>query len=160
MRIDIAHVAQIAEMLADYADDDEAFLDTLDGETDVLDWLDNAIARQQDDATMAAAIKAREDDLRARRQRIETRTKGRRDVMLAVMKAVGKRKIERPEATLAVQKPRQSVVIYNESEVPSQLCRVVKTPDKTAIKAQLDAGADVPGAGFAMGDETLMVRTK
>ena len=37
MRIDSAMITAISEELAPYRDDEDAFWDTLDGETDVLD---------------------------------------------------------------------------------------------------------------------------
>jgi len=38
--------------------------------------------------------------------------------------------------------------------------KVKKSPDLTAIKAQMDAGEYVPGAAIALGNEGVTVRSK
>ena len=45
--------------------------------------------------------------------------------------------------------------------MPTQLCTVktTTTPDKAAIKRQLEAGEHVPGAELARGDDTLILRS-
>ena len=53
--------------------DADAFLDTLDGETDAADIADRLIAELADAEAMAEAIKAQEADLRSRRGRYEMR---------------------------------------------------------------------------------------
>lgn len=162
IRADIPLIERIAALLAPYADDGETFWDTLDGETDVLDMIDRHLAASQDDAALAAAIKAQEDDLRARRQRIELRSAAHRDAIRLIMQAAGQRKLERPRGTISLSAARLSVQIIDDTAIPSQLCTVktITSPDKAAIKAQLEAGEDVPGACLVRGDETLTVRVK
>ncbi len=65
--------------------------------------------------------------------------------------ATGKRKLETPAFTLRLRKSKK-VIIDHEPDVPSQLMRVKKEPDKVAIKKQIDAGEDVPGAHVELAD--------
>lgn len=159
-RIDLPLIERIAAELAPYRDDEDTFLDTLDGETDALTILDREIEAEQADRATAAAIKARIADLKARADRLEHRATAHRTAQKLVMQAVGLRKVERPLATLSMRAGGVSVQITDADAVPTQLCKIVRTPDKTAIKAQIDAGEAVPGAELVRGDETLSVRVK
>ena len=162
IRADIPLIERIAAMLAPYADDADAFWTTLDGETDALDLIDRHLSASQDDAALVGAIKAQEADLKARRDRIEMRCKAHRDVIRTIMQASGQKKLERPRGTLSLSTGRLAARIIDEASIPSQLCTVktVTAPDKAAIKAQLEAGEDVPGAELVRGDDTLTVRVK
>lgn len=161
-RIDLSLIERIAAELAPYRDDEETFLDTLDGETDVLDLLDREIEAEQNDRATVAAIKARMADLKARADRIDMRADAHRRAQLMIVKATGQRKIERPTATLSIRQGALSVAITDETAIPSQLCTVktITSPDKAAIRAQIEAGETVPGAELIRGDDTLSVRTK
>lgn len=161
-RIDIPLIERIAAELAPYreSDDDASFLDTLDGETDALDILDREIAAEQSDRAMVSALKAQIADLKARAERIDMRADSHRRVQKMVVQAMGVRKVERPLATLSLRAGGVSCVITDEASIPTQLCKIVTSPDKAAIKAQLEAGESVPGAELVRGDDTLSVRVK
>jgi hypothetical protein len=163
MRNDIGHIAAVAAMLLDMlgSDPDEtAFLDTLEGETDALDLADALIAKMQDDDAMAEAIKAQIDAMAARRHRIKARVERCREAMLALIDAMGVKKLERPRATISRRAGAMRLVLIDPTSIPSQLCDVetIVTPDKAAIKAALDAGEAVPGAALERGPDGLTVR--
>lgn len=162
---DLPLIARVAAELRDYLGedfDDETFLDTLDGATDALDIADRLIAMTLDAEAMAEAIKAQASDLTARRQRKEAQCDAFRAQMLKVLDATGLKKLERPRATISRRAGSQSVRITDEAAVPSQLCTVktITTPDKAAIKAQIMAGEDVPGAEIVTGDDGIIVRVR
>ncbi|MBN8292857.1 siphovirus Gp157 family protein [Rhodobacter sp. NTK016B] len=161
-RIDLPLIERIAAELAPYRDDEDVFLDTLDGETDALTILDREIEAEQADLTMAEAIETRIATLKARADRVKMRAAAHRTAQKLVMEAIGQKKVERPLATLSLLAGSISVKITNEADIPSQLCTVkaITTPDKKAIRAQIEAGEAVPGAELVRGEETLSVRTK
>jgi len=140
--------------------DAEAFLDTLDGETDAADIADRLLAELADAEAMAEAIRGQEADMKARRQRYDMRGEAFRRQLLNLLDAIGEKKIERPRATVSRRAGLPSVQITDEAAVPSQLCKTTVTPDKAAIKAQLMAGETVPGAQIVVGDDGVTVRTK
>lgn len=140
--------------------DAEAFLDTLDGETDAADIADRLIAELADAEAMAEAIKAQEADLKARRGRYEMRGDTFRRQLLNLLDAVGEKKLERPRATVSRRAGLPSVRITDEAAIPTQLCKTTVTPDKAAIKAQLLAGEAVPGAQIVIGEDGVTVRVK
>lgn len=151
--------AQLVEMLGDDFDA-ETFWDTLDGETDALDIADHIIRHMQDDAALAAAAKAQAEALAMRAKRLASREGAHKKALLALLDATGQKKLERPCATVSRRKGSVSVNITNADDVPSQLCTVktVTTPDKTAIKKQIDAGETVPGAELVRGPDGVTVR--
>lgn len=162
MRIDIAHIRRMADAIAttDDRDSEPGFLDTLEGETEaveIADWLIGSILA---DEAMADALKAQEAAMKARRDRIEARAKAKRRAGIELLNAAGLKKLERPRATLSRTAGRTSVQITDEASVPTQLCTVktVTTPDKAAIKRQIEAGETVPGAELVRGDDALTMR--
>lgn len=161
-RLDLSLIERIAAELAPYRDDEETYLDTLDGATDALDLLDREIAREQADRALVAALADHIKALKARADRIDMRADARRKVQLLILNAIGLRKVERPLATLSLRAGSMSVRITDEASIPSQLCTIktIASPDKTAIRAQIEAGETVPGAELVRGDETLSVRIK
>jgi len=159
----ISMIEAIADELNAYRDDDvEAFWDTLDGETDVLDFLDMAITSQQSDVALMAAIKEQEGALKIRRERIEMRANATKKVLGQLLHAAGMKSAERPAATVSVRPGNMSVTITDADDIPTQLTRekITRSPDKTAIKKQLDAGETVPGAELVRGSEIISVRVK
>lgn len=151
--------AQLVEMLGEDFDA-ETFWDTLDGETDALDLMDHILVSMQEDEAMAVAIKAQVDELAARQRRIAARAAAKKKSLGAILDATGQKKAERPRGTVSRLAGRLSVQITDEAAVPTQLCKTVVTPDKAAIKAQIDAGEEVPGASLVRGEDTVSVRVK
>ena len=163
MRYDFSAIKRAATEIMDVLEDDpdeQAFLDTLDGETDAMDIADAMLRKALGASAMAAAIKAQEVDLAARRKRYEAREEALRGLLLQLMDAIGVKKLERPAATVNRRFGVLSCVITDEAAIPSQLCKMVTTPDKAAIKAQLLAGEAVPGAELVTGADGITVRVR
>ncbi|OOY15099.1 siphovirus Gp157 family protein [Thioclava sp. DLFJ4-1] len=163
MKIDTGHVRNMAEHIrAMCGDDEDLFLDMIEGETDALELMDRMIAEEQGDEALAEAIKAQITELKARMDRISARAKAKKGAMLMLLDAIGQKKLERPRATVSKMAGRVSVQITDETSIPSQLCTVktITTPDKNAIKAQIEAGETVPGAELVRGDDTITMRTR
>lgn len=155
-------IAAMAENLAPYRDDEETYLDTLDGETDVLALLDAEIAAMQADEALADAIRSQISDLTARRDRIDMRAEAHRKNLKLILSHAALAKAERPLATVSLRPGNLSVRIVDEAEIPSQLMRekITRSPDKAAIKTQIEAGETVPGAVMERGDDVLMMRIR
>jgi hypothetical protein len=149
--------AELRDMLGDDFDD-QTFMDTLEGETNAMDVADALIAGMQDAETLAAAAKAQADALASRAKRFSERSAAFKGRMLTLLDAIGAKKLERPAATISRRAGIMSVHIANADDVPTQLCRVTRTPDKTAIKKLLDAGEEVPGASLERGADGVTVR--
>jgi len=163
MRLDTAQIRRTADMLRDMLGEDfdhETFMDTLEGETDVMEVMAHLIRDREQAKAYAAACKEQANTYEARRKRLEDRANAVTRPMGDILDAVGERKIAHPLGTVSRTKGRETVQITDENAVPSQLCKVVTSPDKTAIKAQLEAGEAVPGAALAKSPDGVSVRIK
>ena len=156
----IEHVAGVLrDMLGDDFDSD-TFLDTLDGETDVMDIVGRLVADREEAKAFAAASKAIAAEYDGRARRLTDKAAAIAKALGAVLDATGEKKIAHPLATISRTKGRRSCLITDESAVPTQLCRTTVTPDRTAILAALEAGETIPGAEIQIGDPGVSVRVK
>ena len=152
---------EFADLVAAYpelAEDEELRADTIEGETDAYRVLGKIVAIERDANSMALAIGERTKELAARKERYTRRKDAMRALLLRLMKAADLNKVSLPEATVSVSKGRAGVEIVDESLLPDNVVKLKREPDKTAIKAALDAGEDVPGAVLREGQPTLTVR--
>ena len=158
--------AALLEAYPDLADDEETLRDTLEGINDLPDLL-TAVMREVDEAEMlAAALKAREAELKGRRDRLAVKADKLKSAVMSAMRAAGERKMTLPEWTISVCAKRASVVITDEKAVPSAYWveTVERRIDKNALKEGIDVaakkGRSIPGATLSNGGETLSVRRK
>lgn len=161
MRINTHFIKEISAMLHEMLGDEfdpETFWDTLDGETDSADMIDRLLRDRAEARGFAEALKSECDTLARRRMRMEARSKAADRGLLMILEAAGLQKVVRPLATVSRRAGAFSVGITDASSVPSQLCKTVVTPDKMAIKAQLEAGETVPGAALVRGEDGVTVR--
>ena len=70
----------------------------------------------------------------------------------------GQTKWELPEHKVSLRKAPPSVEVFDQDQLPSDYIRVKCEPDKTAIKAALKAGEEVPGARLADPTTSIQVR--
>ncbi len=152
---------EFADLVAAYpelAEDEELRADTIEGETDAYRVLGKIVAIERDANSMALAIGERTKELAARKERYTRRKDAMRALLLRLLKAADLNKVSLPEATVSIGKGRAGVEIVDESLLPDNVVKLKREPDKTAIKAALDAGEDVPGAVLREGQPSVTVR--
>lgn len=154
----LAEVDSLLKAFPELADDDALRADMLEGSTSAFDVLTRLVNIERDADSMAKAVANRIVELSARTARAEKRKEAMRVIMLRIMRGAGLSKASLVEATVSVGKGRDSVEIVDEEALPKAFVKVVKTPDKTAIKAALDAGKKVRGAAIKTGEDVLTVR--
>lgn len=98
-------------------------------------------------------LKAKERQLRERRQRHERRLEWLRQYQAALMKAEGLKRFDIGTHTLSLVPGRMGVNIVNEEMVPERFLKTTTAPDKKAIHEELKAGNRVPGAIFEVGPD-------
>lgn len=160
MRIDSGLLTLISEELAEYADDMETFWDTLDGETDIMDAVGHVI-RQIVEAD--AAITATDQIVKwytDRKSAHQGRKQALQRTLKMVMQATGQKKIPHPLGTVSLREGMNSVNIPDPDLIPSQLCKIVRSPDKAAIKKLLLAGEKIEGAELVKGPDSVSLRMK
>lgn len=161
MWIDYEEIRRMSDNIrALCGDDQDTFLDTLDGETDAMDILGTLIKERNEVLGNEAALKKLAKQYKERADRMNAKADAIAQTMGHLLDAMGERKVQHPFATVSRTKPRARVVIEDEHQIPTQLMKTKKSPDLTAIKAQMDAGEYVPGAAIALGNEGVTVRSK
>jgi len=145
-----------AEKLADMDLDEQTLADTLDGLSGELEVkAQNVIMFTRNLEATAAAIKEAEAQMAARRKALENRAAGLRRYVLENMQFAGIQKIECPLFKLSIRDNPAAVDIYEPGLIPAQYMKQPEppppAPDKTAIKAAITAGTEVPGARLTKG---------
>lgn len=159
--------------------DQQLKFDTIEGQSNLFEVLDAVLDRMANDEAMIEGIHAVEKRLGARRARYEHRIKSARALVEQAMTIAELDSIERPIATLSMAKRAPSVVITEESEIPSDFWKPgTPTLDKKALTAAVRARAEalaiedpelraaalaaapeIPGATLNNAAPTLTVRT-
>lgn len=160
MGLDLANVKRWADEIRSMTDDQETFLDTLDGQTDAIEVLRRVVIARQEAAAQEAATKDLAAQYVARAKRLGERQTKLTEFMGEILDAIGDKKIALDIATVSRSAGQQRVEIEDETQIPTQLMRVKSSPDAAAIKAQLKAGVDVPGARLVEGNKSVTVRIK
>lgn len=163
VRPDINLIEHVSTMLVDMLGEDfdpETFWDSLDGETDAMDIIGRLVRDREEAKAHAEASKALADQYVARARRLNERASAVSAALGAILDATGQRKVAHPLATVSRTTGRLSCKVADEAAIPSQLTITTVKPDTAAIKKQLEAGEDVPGAELVRGADGLTVRVK
>ena len=141
-------------------DDEDCFLDTLDGETDAMDVLGKLIQERQEIQANEVAVRALAKTYQERAAKLNAKADAISQTIGHLLDAIGSKKVAHPLATVSRTKARQSVLVTNPEEIPTQLTKTKRSPDLAAIKEQLEAGEFVPGAEIKLGNPGVTVRVK
>ena len=165
----------LIEAFPDVADDPDAFLGTLDGECDALDVAERLVKRAlereelaEEVAYLLAQKKEAADALRERKGRFERQAQRLFDGALEILQACQveggpKPKLVRAGFTASIRHPAETqrkLLCIDEAQTPDRFKRIVREPDKDAIRAALLAGQDVPGWSLGNSAPSLAVRVK
>lgn len=150
----------IAQLLANDGDEHLA-IDMIEGETSLLECIDALLAANTQDAVIVAGVEKVAADLSARKSRVEGRIQMRRALIEQAMMTAEIKKLERPAATLSLANRPASLVIADESAIPSRFW-VAADPklDRKALSAALKEGEAVTGATLSNAAPSLTVRVK
>lgn len=155
---------QLLVQFPDLAEDEQALLDTLDGESKLDDMLAEVMRSSEDDAMLIAGIKERLAELTERKARLERRVEAKREIVCRTMDRANLQKIERPDFTLSLRKSPPSVIITDEKLIPADYLihpePPAPRPDKAGIAVALKRGDPIPGCTLSNGGVGLSVRRK
>lgn len=155
-----AHVHDLLTQYPELADDEDLRADMFEAETNLHPIIERLVKMKLDAETMAAAVKARKQDIADRQARFERKAEAAKALIKSVMVAADIPKIQLPDATVSITSPRVVVEITDLESIPQGYAKFEKRADKTALKAALEAGEQIPGAALAFSEEGLMMRTK
>ena len=149
---------QLAERLSNMDLDAETVADTIEASGLVDDIAAKATGIEMVARTMeqyTPTIDAEIERLTALKKHRQKAAAGLRAYLLHNMQESGITKLESPLFKIALRDNPPAVDVYEPGLVPNEYMRQPETPppapDKTAIKAALKAGKDVPGARLTAG---------
>jgi hypothetical protein len=155
--------AQINALLLahpEIADDEILLADSLEGQTDLFEFLREIERKRRTASTLAEAVAIEIKDLRERRDRFMRRDEALRAMLFNVLQWAELKKAELPEATISIRTGSQKVIIEDENTIPDEYCRIIREPDKVKIKAALSEFKSVAGASLSNAEPVLAIRTK
>jgi hypothetical protein len=143
-----------------FVDDEQLLIDVIDGQTDYVELLDTAVIAVDQLEANVEAIDAQIARLNVRKARFSFRNDRLRVAILETAKALGVTSMKRALYTLTINKGRTSVDVTAPDDLPQGYFKLVRQPDKAAIKTTVEAKADVPGAQLVTGNPSLTLRLK
>lgn len=154
----LAHLRSIG------ADEDaELVADTIEGETNLLEAVDAAVAEIDECDILIEGLRKKEAEFETRRKMIENRAERIRAAIEQAMLVTEQVSMKLPSATLSLAKRKRALVIVNEADIPSRFWVEQERPapklDKKALAEALVA-ADIPGAALDNGSFSLTVRRR
>lgn len=153
-----AFAARLREICGE---DEQAFVDTLDGETEAVEAARRAVRWLNEQAAHEQAMKGLSETYGARAKLYAERQERTRAALLSFMQDLGSTTLPLPEATLTVTKGSATVVGEADADtLPNSLVRVKREPDRAAILAALKAGRGVLGFSLSNAAPRLQVRVK
>lgn len=159
IEIEAASARQLLAAIAEtIADDDQAATDAIEGETNLFEAIDRALARMAELDAHRIGLEAQIATMKARVDRFDKAEERLRAAMQAAMQATGQKKLERALATLSLRPSQPAVMVTDMTAIPVWLKRHGEwRADKKAIGAALKSGAFVPGAALSPTSTVLHV---
>lgn len=140
--------------------DPEFIADTLSGIEGMLeDKVENCLAVIKNELAYAESLKAESNKLTERAKSSELRADRIKEYVAASLETAGKKSLKAGVHQVTVRAPSKSVEITDSDALPSEFVEyetIIKA-DKLAIKHQLAAGIDVPGAALKTGKPSLII---
>lgn len=155
-----SHIAALKVAFPELEDDAELLETTLEGETDLHGIITTMLELEADAKDMAAAIRARRDTLLAREARYKRQVEGFRSLIQRVMEFAGLKKLTLPEATLSLAIRAPEPIVTDETLLPSECFKIVRTIDKSTIKALCKEGTIPNGVTMGNGSVGLRILTR
>ncbi|MDP3869138.1 siphovirus Gp157 family protein [Phenylobacterium sp.] len=130
-------------------DDEEFLMDAIEGETSLFEIIDKLLLRRTESLGLAVGLSGVIDDLGARKRRFEAAAERDKTLVEQALAVAELDALVRPSATLSMTRRAPSVVITEESAIPSKYW---KTPPPTLDKAALSQAVKAHKAALAIED--------
>jgi|TARA_R110000868_G_scaffold71036_1_gene208520 RNAse (barnase) inhibitor barstar len=160
MRLDTLILSEISSQLEEYREDLDVFWDTLDGETDIMDVVGVILEHIIETDANINAMDEIAKKYSERKSGLKSKREGLTKSLKSILLLTGQTKIPHGIATVSLRNGVESLVIRDEAQIPSQLCKVFTEPDRAEIKKQLKAGVEIEGAELTTGPQTISIRMK
>lgn len=151
-----------SRLLAEIPDlDAETLADTLEGMTDLPEMLGEVIRSALDDEALVAGLMLRVGDMKARLDRLSTRAKRKRALVLNAMTEARIQKLVQVDFTASLRHGTVSLEIEAEDKIPPTWWKPQPPKlDRQGLLSALKSGAMIDGALLAPPQMQLSVRAK
>jgi hypothetical protein len=162
LNAELANALKLREMLGNDAEaDPQLLLDTLEGETNLAEMVCVLHEETLSDQAMLDGTKAMIATLQERASGIERRIETKRGLIMMAMDRSGLGTIRGPLATFSLRDTKPKLVVGEESQIPSRFFKPADPKlDRDAVKTELEAGKEVPGASLSNPGISLTIRMK
>lgn len=147
--------------LTDSDMDPEMIADTLEAiEWELEGKIENCLAVIKNELAYAESLKAESKKLSERAKSSELRADRIKEYIAASLETAGKKSLKAGVHQVTVRAPSKSVEILDSGALPAEFVEYETNikPDKLAIKKQLEAGIEVPGAQIKTGKPSLLIK--
>ena len=147
--------------LSDSGMEPELIADTLDG----IEWeleakVEQILAVCKNETAYSEALKEESKRLVERAKAAENRVSSMKEYIARSLETAGKKSMKAGIHQVTVRAPSESVEITDASSLPVEFVEYETNikADKMAIKHQLKAGVDIPGAVLKVGKPALIIK--
>lgn len=160
-------MSKLYEIVNEYAklmDSDlepEMIADTIEGmEGEFTDKIEQLLAIIKNESGYAERLKEEAKSLNERAAVIQNKIDSIMTYIASSLEMVGKKKIRAGIHQVTIRKPSETVEIIDSSALPPEYVEFETTikADKLAIKHQLKAGINIPGAQLKVGKPSLLIK--
>lgn len=160
-------MSKLYEIANDYAklmDSDfevDAIADTLEGmEGELTDKIEQLLAICKNETGYAERLKDEAKSLNERAVVTLNKVENIQAYIASALTTAGKKKIRAGIHQVTIRAPSKSVEITDVNAIPPDFVEYETTikPDKLAIKHQIEAGIDIPGAQLKVGKPSLLIK--
>jgi len=147
--------------LTDSDMDPEMIADTLEAiEWELEGKIENCLAVIKNELAYAESLKAESKKLSERAKSSELRAERIKEYIAGSLETAGKKSLKAGVHQVTVRAPSKSVEILDSGALPAEFVEYETNikPDKLAIKKQLEAGIEVPGAQIKTGKPSLLIK--
>jgi len=161
---EIAAAKRLRENLAAlFEDDEELAVNSIEGETNLNEAIQEAVNLYCTDKTRVEAIAEHIKLMEARKARLEKRMEVTRAAVCVALEQAGKKTVETAlgTATLKNTPPQLKLDPEDEADIPTRFWRAGKPSlDKKALKKALEEGEKIKGARLDNGGQSIQITFK
>lgn len=164
LRIETEAAKRLIQQLQDHNVDDDADLlsDAIEGETELLEALRQALEEIDESEVISVGLKAKIDQLTERKRRVDARIDRIKALIEQALVSAEQATVRLVGATLTARRKRPGLIVRDEASIPSRFFIEQERPapklNKPALLEELRAGNRVTGADLDNGSITLSIR--
>ncbi len=156
------HSVLRSRLLAEIPDlDEDTLADTLEGITDLKEMLAELVRSALGDEALAGALSTRLSDMKVRLERLETRARRKRQLVLEAMMQAELNRLEEADFTASLRQGAPLLEVVAEDRIPVAYWKPQPAKlDRQGLLAALKNGVDIEGVALTAPSLQLSVRTK